>query len=137
MNWKSFSMMEKENQEYVGTKKMYISITGDLVTAILFSRILYWFLPGKTGQSKIRILRDQKEWIAKKRTDWKNECSISPTQFDRSIKILVNLGFVETKVYKFAGEPTLHISLDKNKVIEEVSKFFDKKSKENEDIIDD
>lgn len=124
MEWKDFSLREKESRDILITKKMYCTITGDLITAHLLSQIIYWFLPGKTGQSKIRIFKDEKEWIAKKRTDWKNECFISPVQFDRSIKILKNLGLVETKIYKFNGEPTCHISLCKNKFLQIIEQYF-------------
>jgi len=131
-DWRAFADKEKDNKEYVSTKNMYVDITGDVLTAILLSRILYWFLPGKTGNSKIRIFKDNKEWIAKKRSDWKNECRISPSQFDRSIKILKKLGLVDTKVYKFAGEPTVHINLDKDFFMETVLPYLEKDNSKGE-----
>jgi len=118
LDWRDFLLIERESRDSLTTKRMYVIITGDLTTAHLLSQIIYWFLPSKSGGSKIRINKDSKEWIAKKRTDWKEECCLSQYQFDRSIKVLKKLGLVETKIYKFLGEPTTHITLNKNKLLD-------------------
>lgn len=124
IEWKKFSSKEKERNSDLNTKKMYVDLTGDLVTAHLLSQIIYWFLPGKNGQSKIRVFKYEKEWIAKKRTDWLEECRIIPSQYDRAIKKLKELELVETKVFKFNREPTCHISLNKGNLINVVDEYL-------------
>lgn len=88
--------------EDVKTTKDYIDIVGDISTAILLSKI-------EELSKKQTIEKDNKKWITKKRIDWYDECRLSPKQYDRSIKILLDLGFVDTKVYKFNGNPIVHI----------------------------
>lgn len=131
MDWNKFLTVEKETKDAIITKKMYVVITGDLQTAHLLYQIIYWFLPGKKGNSKIRINKDGKQWIAKKRTDWWDECCLTEFQFDRSIKVLRKLNLVGTKIYKFNGEPTIHITLNKEILLEIVNEYVDK-SKEDE-----
>ncbi len=88
--------------DVVKTTKEHIDIVGDIPTAILLSKI-------EELSKKQIIEKDNKKWVTKKRIDWYDECRLSPKQYDRSIKILTDLGFVETKIYKFNGSPIVHI----------------------------
>jgi hypothetical protein len=105
-----FLAWEKASRDTIDVKRCYIDLAGDLVTGVLLSQIVYWFLPGKAD--KLRVKREDKYWLAKGRKNWWDECRISPKQFDRSIKILQNKGLVETRLFKFAGIPTLHVWLN-------------------------
>ncbi|MBD1373832.1 DnaD domain protein [Hazenella sp. IB182357] len=91
------------------TLHAHIDIAGDLVAGALLSRILFWFAPDKYGRSKVRIIKDGHYWIAKSRHDWDEEIRISPKQYDRAIKILVEKELVVKKNYKFDGAPTPHM----------------------------
>lgn len=108
-----FLKWEEASRDTIDVKRCYIDVAGDLVTGILLSQITYWFLPNK-GKSRLRIKREGKEWLAKSRTDWWDECRISQYQFDRSIKILRNKGLVQTRLFHFGNPsvPTLHVHLD-------------------------
>jgi len=108
-------------------------ITGDALAALLLSKIVYWFRPGKTGRKKTRVVKDGRDWIAKKRKDWDNECCLSERQFDRAIKILKDQGLVETKVYKFAGDPQTHISLNGDVFMEKLTNYHNNKT--NEEVL--
>ena len=101
-NIKDFYQWEKISRDTIDVKRIYIDIAGDLVAGILLSQIIYWFLPGEKG-SKVKVNKDSRMWLAKKREDWWNECRISPKQFDRAIKILSDKELVITKNYKFNG----------------------------------
>lgn len=90
----------------------YVDICGDLVAGALLGQILYWFGSGKDGRSRARIVKDGRLWIAKARADWWDEIRISAKQYDRAAKILREKGFVTLKTYKFAGNPTTHISIE-------------------------
>jgi len=125
MNWKEFLIFERMSTEVVVFKKIYFKIADDLIAGLLLSKIIYWFLPGKNGKSKLRIKKDGKEWLAKRRQDWIDECFITEIQYDRAIKILINKGFVETKVYKFAGNPTSHICLNQNEILKSLGKYIE------------
>lgn len=89
----------------------YVDIAGDLVAGALLGQILYWFGPGKDGKTRARIVKDGRYWIAKARADWWDEIRITPKQYDRAAKILKDKGLIEIKTFKFAGNPTTHISI--------------------------
>lgn len=87
----------------------YVQITNDFVAGCILSQIFYWFTPDKNGKSKLRVKKNDGYWLAKSRTDWEKEICISPKQYDRAIKILKNMGLIETKLYKFNGAPMVHV----------------------------
>jgi hypothetical protein len=91
------------------TLHVYIDITGDLIAGTLLSQIIYWFTPNEDGETKLRVVKSDGYWLAKKREDWWKECRITPKQYDRAIKILIDKGLVESKLFMFNGHPTTHI----------------------------
>jgi len=137
---KKFLEWEQISRDTIDVKRIYIDVAGDLITGVLLSQIVYYFLPNKNGESKLRIIYEGKEWLAKRREDWWEECRITPKQFDRSIKILEEKGIVETKIMKFKGNPTKHIHLNIETLLNEIEKMFNKNSQNilnNEtDIVD-
>lgn len=115
MGWENFLKVEKANKDFIKLNLSYIDMTGDIIAGIMLSQIIYWHLPSKNGNSKLRVIKGGEEWIAKRRVDWFDECRITLKQYIRAIKILEDKGIVKTKVFKFYGEPTVHISLNKEK----------------------
>ncbi len=79
--------------ETLSRQEDYVDMTGDLLSGILLGQIVYWHLPSKDGRSKLRVQKEGKLWLAKGRADWYDEIRITPKQFDRAIKILVEQGF--------------------------------------------
>lgn len=102
------------------TYHKYVDITGDLIEGTLLSRILYWFTPDKKNNTKVRIFKDGKYWIAKQRKDWWEEIRISERQYDKAIKGLAEKGFVVLAKYKFNSMPTVHIRPEWDKINEAV-----------------
>lgn len=91
------------------TEHIYIDICDDLVAGTLLSQILYWFKPSSNGKMKVRAFHGGEYWLAKSREEWWDEIRITPRQFDYAIKSLLKKGFVEKKIFKFNGIPTVHI----------------------------
>ena len=91
------------------TLHAHIDIAGDLVAGTLLSRILYWFAPNKEGRSKLRVIRDNKYWLAKERSDWWNEIRITDRQFDRASKDLEKKGLITRKIFKYGRSTATHI----------------------------
>lgn len=91
---------------------------GDICAGVLLSQIVFWNLPDKDGDEKLRVRHNGKLWLAKTRNDWWNECRLKPRQYDRSIMVLKKVGLVELAVFKFAGTPTTHIRLNDKVFIE-------------------
>jgi len=111
MNQQEFCLWEAASSDTIDVKRIYIDLAGDLVAGILLSQIVYWHLPGKNGRPRLRVWKGGHQWLAKQRTDWWDEVRISVKQFDRAIKILEDLGLVETGIFRFSGSPTKHVRI--------------------------
>lgn len=114
--WQWFIAQEEKNRDTIVVRKEYVDITQDLNAGILLSQIIYWLLPSKHEKigTKLRISKDGKKWLAKRREDWWEEIRLSPKQYDRAIKILKELGIIDVNVFKFDGNPTTHIYVNKD-----------------------
>ncbi|MFA5034016.1 MAG: hypothetical protein WC614_13495 [bacterium] len=122
-----FSLIEEINalKEGVWVQKIFVKITNDdLVAGILLSQIVSWYSPSKSGGTKLRVQRDGKFWLVKKRTDWFNECYISDKQYDRAIKILKKLDLLECRLIKFNGVPNVGIFLHKDVLLSNVNSYI-------------
>lgn len=111
LNW------ERTSRDTIDVKKIYIDMVDDLIAGVMLSQIVYWYLPSHEGNTKIRIIKGGKEWIAKSRHEWWDECRISPKQVDRALRLLVKAGIIETKLYKFNNTPTKHIRIIKEQFL--------------------
>ena len=112
MNYREFIFWESTSRDTIDFKKVYVDISGDLIAGLLLSQIVYWHLPSKdTGKSKLQIEHEDHMWIAKGRDDWYEEIRITGKQFDRAVKILVARGLVEKKIFKFMGDPMVHVRI--------------------------
>lgn len=90
----------------------YVKVTGDLVAGILLSQIVFWFKPHPDGSSKLRVFREGRYWLAKRREDWYQEIGISPKQFDRACDLLESMGIIHRKVFRFGRGTANHLNLD-------------------------
>ena len=95
----------------VNFKAQYVAVTGDIVSALVLSQIVYWFRPGKDGKPKLSIRKEGKFWLAKSHLEWQEECGISRIQLSRSLEQLIELGLITVEIYRFNGAPTGHINL--------------------------
>src|SRR5690606_34995070 len=86
-------------------------MTGDLLAGLLLSQIIYWYLPNKSGDSKLRVKKEGHYWIAKSHDEWYEEIRFSRRNFDTAIKKLVQLNLIQKQIFRFSGTPTIHIRL--------------------------
>ncbi len=113
MTVKEFLKWEKESQDTIDVKRCYIDVAGEFAAGVVLSQIVYWNLPDKQGNpTKLRVTINGKDWLAKRREDWWNECRVKPKQLDRCLADLERKGLIQTRVWKFAGNPTKHVWLD-------------------------
>jgi hypothetical protein len=110
----------------------YIDVTGDAITGLLLSQIVYWFRPDAQGKTKVRIFREGRPWVAKTQAEWCHETRIGLKQYLRAVKILQTLQIVEYRLWQFQGRPTPHLSLDLKRLMQLVA---DKHSAEMEESI--
>ena len=88
----------------------YMVALKDAPTAILCSQIHYWYSPQqKNGQSKLRVRKQGKLWIAKSNREWADETGLTYAQVKRGLEVLARGGVIEKTVKRFNGAPTVHV----------------------------
>ncbi len=92
-------------------KRIYIDLAGDLAAGVALSEIVYWYLPNKSGETKLRVKHEGHLWIAAPRSQWWERCRLSPEQADYALGKLVRKGLLEKRVFKFSGQPVVHLRL--------------------------
>jgi hypothetical protein len=106
-------------QQYSGQAKtivvptFYIELTGDINTAILLNQIIYW---------SDRTTCNKEGYFYKSYKDWEEELHLTEYQVKRSSNKLKEMGFLETKLFKANGAPTLHYKFDFDKFSESIMK---------------
>lgn len=108
----TFLAWERSSRDVLDVKRIYIDMAGDVMPGILLSELVYWHLPNKSGQTKLRIERDGYLWIAVQRNEWWERIRFTPNQADYAIRKLAERGLIVRALYKFSGVPTVHLRLD-------------------------
>lgn len=105
-----FIAWESTTRDTIDFKRVYVDIAQeDFVAGALLSQLVYWFLPDRNGDPRLEVCRDGRLWLVKKREDWWEEIRLRPKRFDRAMRILEELGYVEVAVHKRFGTPQNHI----------------------------
>lgn len=130
--WAAFCAWEKATTDTIDVKKCYIDMAGDLAAGVLLSQIVYWHLPGLNAKkgSRLRVQRNNRMWLAKRREDWWNEVRLTPKQVDRCLNILKKQkGIIDVAYFKFGvGEksaPTCHIALNIDVFLSKLAEVVD------------
>src|SRR5690625_2667253 len=90
------------NERHITIPKIYLELTNDYPTAALLNQMIFW--SDKTKRRDGFFYKTYKEW--------EEETFLSEYQVRRASKVLKELGFLETKLKKANGSPTLHYKLD-------------------------
>lgn len=88
----------------VAYRPALVDLAGDVVAGVFLSQVLYW-MPRTT------VHRDGRSWIVKAPRDWWEECRLTEDQARRATKALRDRGLIETRVWKWNGTPTTHLTL--------------------------
>lgn len=121
---------QKEDGNCFVVNRVYVDITGDLKAGALLSQICYWFSPNSAGESRIRITKGGRGWVAKRIEDWYDEIRITAKEYRRAIKRLKDLRLVEVGNWRFNGLRTQHVSLNEERLVELVNDYFAKREGE-------
>jgi hypothetical protein len=111
MNWQEFLTFTREERQRVDFKMVYVDMTGDLISGLLLSQIVYWHSPDERGRIRLRVQHEGQYWLAKARHEWWDELRLSPKQVDRALSILEKAGIIEKRLFKFDGSPTVHVRI--------------------------
>ena len=121
MTFDQFLKWEAASKDTVDFKRVYAHMAGDALAGLMLSQIVFWHLPNKDGETKLRIEKDGNLWMAVPREDWFEAICVTARQADRLMGHLSETcqsdagdtrpALVEVKVYKFNNTPTPHIRL--------------------------
>lgn len=89
------------NNDYILIPKIFIKLTKSYETAALLSKIIYWH----------KEMNIDDEYFCKPYKELEKELFLSEYQIRRSIKVLKELNFIDTKVKRVKGVPMLHYKL--------------------------
>lgn len=105
---------EDAQRDSILLKKMYIDINGGHIHAgILFSQIMYWHGTNlETGKPRMTIQRDGHLWLAKRYSEWFDECRVNEHTAKAEINKMIARGLLFNTLYKFGGLPTVHIRVN-------------------------
>ncbi len=93
-------------------------ITGTVTAGILLSQILYWFGPTKSGNTKLRVIKQDLFWLAKSREEWQAETGLSFKQIKSAQDRLVELGIIEVALHRFDGYTHNHIRINQDVLLD-------------------
>ncbi len=109
---REFLEWEQFTADSLDFKRTYVDVAGgNLVAGLVLCQIVFWYLPTEEGHTKLRIHKRGDFWIAARREEWSYRLGMSLKQYDSALKVLISRGLIEKKVFKFKGEPTVHIRL--------------------------
>lgn len=108
---REFVLQDAAAQRGTFVRHVHVDMTGDYHSAAMLSQILYWNLPDRGGETKLRVRKEGRLWLVKRFEDWREECRLSPDQARRALANLKNLGIVDVRVFRFNGSPTSHVRL--------------------------
>lgn len=113
MDKREFLSFIADGEDIISFRKSYVDITDSLIAGMMLNEIIFWHLPNReTGQSKLRVIHEDKEWLAISKVDWYNRARITSSQARTGENRLIELGFINVRVFKFNGVPTTHYSLN-------------------------
>ena len=99
-------------ERHITVPRVYLEMLGDFNTAAFLNQLIFW--SDKT--------RRKDGYFYKTYTEWNEELLLSEYQVRRSAKILKEQGFINTKLKKANGSPTLHYKVNMDKLSESILK---------------
>lgn len=92
--------------------KIFVELVGDYNTAILLNQIIFW--SDKTKRKDGLFYKTYKEW--------QEEIYLTEYQVRRSVKLLKELGLIDTELKRANGSPTVHYRYNEEATTEAILK---------------
>jgi hypothetical protein len=98
------------NNNKIVVERAFCEFMGSLEGGVFLCQLLYWCDKGS------------KEWFYKSHKEWHAETFLSEYQIRQATKRCVELGFLETKLKRANGAPTMHYKVDGRKFMDSIMK---------------
>ena len=108
-------------ERHITVPRVYLEMLGDFNTAAFLNQLIFW--SDKTKRSD--------GYFYKTYTEWNDELLLSEYQVRRSAKLLKEKGFIDTKLKKANGSPTLHYKVNMDKLSESILKKLKNRNQTN------
>ena len=109
---RAFMGEETRKGRVIAYDPLYADMAGDVLSGLVLSQICYWHSADKQGKTRLRVAKDGRLWAAVSVKDMCDDTRLTPSQVSRAYGILVGKELVLKRVWRFAGTPTTHISLN-------------------------
>lgn len=109
-----FLLWERTTHDVIDFKKIYVDMCGDILAGLMLSEIVYWYLPSKGGDPKMKVVREGVRWIACARAEWWDRMRMSKRQADRAMKLLEEVGLIRRKAFMFNHQRMMHLRIDRD-----------------------
>lgn len=126
---KNVDVIKKTIQSVLGSPAKLIAVPIELIhfigntqMAVFLCQLIYWSDKGKRDDG----------YIFKTKNEWKEETGLSENQITRFTKIFVALGFLDIKLKKANGSPTIHYKLDIEKLSDLIRHFLEIRNSKND-----
>src|SRR5699024_8772118 len=97
-------------ERHITVQRVYLELLGDFNTAAFLNQLIFWSY--KTRRSD--------GYLYKTYTEWNKKLLLSEYQVRRSVKTLKDRGFIDTKLKRANGSPTLHYKVNMEKLSESI-----------------
>ena len=114
---KLIEAITKEPAKILAVPGELVHFVGSAQKAVFLSQLLYWSDKGTRSDG----------YIFKTKKDWKNEIGLSEYQITRYTAELIESEFLDTKLKKAFGNPTVHYKLDVEKLLVAFREFLTKR----------
>ena len=108
-------------ERHITVPRVYLELLGDFNTAAFLNQLIFW--SDKTRRSD--------GYFYKTYIEWNEELLLSEYQVRRSAKTLKEKGFIDTKLKRANGSPTLHYKVNMDKLSESILKKLKNRNSTN------
>lgn len=135
-NWGDFiEYIENHKNSFFKIQRTCVEMTSNFVYGHILAQIIYWNLPNKDGETKLRAKRllngKPAYYLAKSHSDMHEEIGVGEKQYYNALMRLKENGFIKTMISQWDGHATNYIWLNRELVAE---KYFKAKDKVEEEI---
>ncbi len=110
----TFGRLMKTLRRWDETQQMRIicvDMAGDFVAGYILGRLIYWHDDDRAGHPRLRVEQHGHYWVARAHRAWFDECRLTEKQVRLALRKLVQRGLIEIRVFKFDGDPTVHLRI--------------------------